>query len=240
VNNIASDPQSPWDIWVTGTTHLLDYNAYFRPAGGMQAVWQEFAQPWSQYLSASNLDSHSIYSDPLFADPASDDFTLQPGSPCIDAGAFLTYASDDGSGTTLQVTDPRFFSDGMGLIEGDLIRIDGGDTVRVIDIHYPSNTLILASDQDWGLGDGVSYAYLGSSPEMGAFEYDPTIKGDTNGDGTITSADIIYLVNFVFKGGPAPLGTDSGDTNCDGHISSADVIILVNYTFKGGLKPCIS
>jgi hypothetical protein len=63
-------------------------------------------------------------------------------------------------------------------------------------------------------------------------------RGDVNNNGTVTSADIIYLVNYVFKGGPDPLPTvDNGDTNCSGTVTSADVIGLVNYVFKGAPEP---
>jgi len=66
-----------------------------------------------------------------------------------------------------------------------------------------------------------------------------TLTGDVNLNGSITSADIIYLVNFTFKGGPAPQPLEaSGDINCSGSVTSADIIGLVNFTFKGGVAPC--
>jgi hypothetical protein len=61
--------------------------------------------------------------------------------------------------------------------------------------------------------------------------------GDVNGNGGITSADIIYLVNYVFKGGSAPTPSWTGDANGDGQVTSADIIYLVNYVFKGGPAP---
>jgi hypothetical protein len=66
-----------------------------------------------------------------------------------------------------------------------------------------------------------------------------SITGDANNTGAINSADIIHLVNYVFKSGPHPLPcTASGDTNCSGAVTSADVIGLVNYVFKSGAAPC--
>jgi len=63
--------------------------------------------------------------------------------------------------------------------------------------------------------------------------------GDVNVDGVITSADIIYLVGYVFKGGPPPKPcAAAGDVNCDGVVTSADIIYLVGYVFKGGPPPC--
>ena len=63
-------------------------------------------------------------------------------------------------------------------------------------------------------------------------------RGDVNANGTINSADIIYLVNFVFKGGPVPqCNPNTGDDNCNLVVNSADIIYLVNYVFKGGPPP---
>jgi len=63
--------------------------------------------------------------------------------------------------------------------------------------------------------------------------------GDVNESGTITSADIIYLVGYVFKGGDPPTPcVGSGDVNCSGSVTSADIIYLVGFVFKGGDPPC--
>jgi hypothetical protein len=64
------------------------------------------------------------------------------------------------------------------------------------------------------------------------------LSGDANYDEKLTAADIIYLVNYVFKGGPGPTcSPESGDVNCSGTTNSADIIYLVNHVFKGGLPP---
>ncbi len=64
-------------------------------------------------------------------------------------------------------------------------------------------------------------------------------RGDANGDQKITVSDVIYLINYLFKGGPAPIPEVSvGDVNCDGKITVSDVIYLINYLFKGGPSPC--
>jgi len=65
------------------------------------------------------------------------------------------------------------------------------------------------------------------------------MTGDVNLSGTITSADIIYVVNFIFITGPSPQPcTGAGDVNCSGSVTAADVIGLVNYVFKSGPEPC--
>jgi len=60
-----------------------------------------------------------------------------------------------------------------------------------------------------------------------------------NDDRIITSTDIIFMVNYVFKSGPPPVPlTECGDVNCDDMLTSADVIYMVNYVFKGDTPPC--
>jgi len=64
-------------------------------------------------------------------------------------------------------------------------------------------------------------------------------EGDVNSSGTVTSADIIRLVNYLFRGlaPPAPCAA-AGDLNCTGSVTAADVIHLVSYCFKGMVLPC--
>lgn len=67
------------------------------------------------------------------------------------------------------------------------------------------------------------------------------VLGDVNSSGSITSSDIIALVNYVFKSGnDLACANSTGDVNCLGGVTSSDIIFLVNYVFKGGPAPtCI-
>lgn len=38
------------------------------------------------------------------------------------------------------------------------------------------------------------------------------LPGDGTGDGVVTLADVIYLINYTLKGGPPPVVPDSADT----------------------------
>lgn len=64
------------------------------------------------------------------------------------------------------------------------------------------------------------------------------LRGDVNGDGELSVSDVIYLINYLFKGGPSPVGgVLVGDANCDTNVTVSDVIYLINYLFKGGPPP---
>ncbi|MFH1893624.1 MAG: hypothetical protein ABIK83_13190 [Candidatus Zixiibacteriota bacterium] len=62
--------------------------------------------------------------------------------------------------------------------------------------------------------------------------------GDVNMSGDIDIDDIIYLIAYVFLGGPPPVPLEIGDTNCIDNIDIDDVMFLVNYVFLGGPLPC--
>lgn len=65
------------------------------------------------------------------------------------------------------------------------------------------------------------------------------ITGNVNGDTVVSVSDVVYLVNYLFKGGPVPLPVvQAGDANCNGKVTISDAVYLINYLFKGGLPPC--
>jgi subtilisin family serine protease len=61
--------------------------------------------------------------------------------------------------------------------------------------------------------------------------------GDVNGSGNISSSDIVFLVNYVFKSGVPPANPDNGDVDASCSITSSDIIYLINFVFKGGPSP---
>ncbi len=72
-----------------------------------------------------------------------------------------------------------------------------------------------------------------------AYVYVPSafLLGDANGDGLIDLGDVVYLLNYLFKGEDPPDPLQAGDANCDGTVELGDAIYLLNYLFKGGDPP---
>lgn len=66
----------------------------------------------------------------------------------------------------------------------------------------------------------------------------PFVCGDANGDEEINVADAVFMIGYVFKGGPAPDPVEAGDANCDGDSNVADGVYIINFVFKGGPEPC--
>lgn len=63
--------------------------------------------------------------------------------------------------------------------------------------------------------------------------------GDANWDNHINISDAIYIVGYIFRGGPLPQPHFiTGDVNCDGFVNITDAVYIVNYLFLGGDEPC--
>jgi hypothetical protein len=65
----------------------------------------------------------------------------------------------------------------------------------------------------------------------------PFIVGDATGDGVIDVADVVFLLNYLYKGGAEPSPYGRGEVTGDGLIDVADAIYLLNYLYKGGPPP---
>ena len=50
-------------------------------------------------------------------------------------------------------------------------------------------------------------------------------------------SDTVYLLSYLFLGGPAPAVWEAGDFNQDGHVDLSDAVAILNYLFHGGQEP---
>ncbi|MGB8656459.1 MAG: M1 family aminopeptidase [Candidatus Zixiibacteriota bacterium] len=106
-----------------------------------------------------------------------------------------------------------------GIISGVPTVLDSFDfTVKVTDSSSPAKT---DNQQLYILVNQTSF-----------------IHGDANHDSLVDAGDVVYLVDYLFLSGPAPIPRQAGDVNCDGIVNTSDVIYLINYLFKGGPPPC--
>ncbi len=65
------------------------------------------------------------------------------------------------------------------------------------------------------------------------------VKGDADGSGAVDIDDVVYIINYIFGGGPEPIPElAAGDADCSGNIDIDDIVYIINYIFGGGPPPC--
>jgi hypothetical protein len=62
--------------------------------------------------------------------------------------------------------------------------------------------------------------------------------GDVNADCLVNITDVVYIIQYIFGGGPSPRPYIAGDANCDAIVNITDAVYLVAYIFSGGAPPC--
>ena len=65
-------------------------------------------------------------------------------------------------------------------------------------------------------------------------------RGDANCSGSLNLLDVVYIINYLYKGGPEPIpDVLMADVNCDGAISILDVNYIIDYLYNSGPAPRI-
>ncbi len=64
------------------------------------------------------------------------------------------------------------------------------------------------------------------------------MAGDADGNQTVTISDAVYIISYIFVGGPAPNPLEAGDADCNAIVTISDAVYLLQYIFNGGPAPC--
>lgn len=182
VNNIISENAGRHEMHMVDTDAFArcDFNLYWNSGraarfsyGGTLSTEVLYNLPgWR--TATGGWDLNSIEQNPEFADAAGWDFNLTSYSPAIDAGGWLTTIRTSGSGTTIPVNDPNYFTAGNAFlgVAGDVIQLEGDGTEAVVlAVDRANRTLTVDTPLTFTAGQGVAYDYSGSAPDIGAFEY---------------------------------------------------------------------
>jgi hypothetical protein len=131
-------------------------------------------------LNRSDFIKNSLRVEPKFTDPLNREFKLMADSPMIDAGVFLTNTANVGlNSKVMKVADSGWFTDGFGIVAGDVIQLDGQlDRAIILSIDHNTKELILDKALTWHKGQGVGPLYHNKRPDIGAFEFDPAMQGE--------------------------------------------------------------
>lgn len=199
---VQSQPSSSYLLLVTGpsgSTVDVNYdsvrfqNNVYEFAAGQKLGWANGAGTQGPGITAAAFASYQASNSPnnpdtgsrlttaatsqLFANYAGRDFHPVAGSPAIDAGAPLTFATNGGTNsTTLKVDRASFFQDGY-CVSGecvntpDSIVVGSNPPVQIVSIDDANNVITLATPITWLAGAAVTLPYVGGTPDAGAYEY---------------------------------------------------------------------
>jgi hypothetical protein len=74
-----------------------------------------------------------------------------------------------------------------------------------------------------------------------SFTTEPSyLCGDSDGNDLVNVSDAVFLISYIFGGGPAPDPLAAGDPDCNQLVNVSDAVYLISYIFGGGPEPCAS
>jgi hypothetical protein len=119
------------------------------------------------------------------------------------------------------------------LVSGDATISDkGGGTAEVV--GNSEGTVVVRVDA----GDGVCLDGASDEHTIVCGGGAPVFhRADPNNDGACNITDGIYILNYLFLGGPPPTCKESADANNDRAVNITDGIYVLNYLFLGGPPP---
>ncbi len=100
--------------------------------------------------------------------------------------------------------------------------------------YYPPNDSVISviNAGDWEFTE-FQCSFIAGEIQMQRYDC-----GRIGGDGLTDLGNVLYLVNWIFAGGPSPLDDSYGDIDCSGTANVSDAVYLVKYIFEGGPAPC--
>ncbi len=126
-----------------------------------------------------------------------------------------------------------FFFTNLG--NGTFVRIR---PVRIGD--YPSCVITTDLDEDGDNDIAVANMVSGSISILENLNNNPPLSytpGDASGDGLVDLGDVVYLINYLYKGGVRPASMKAADPNADCLVDVGDVVHLISYLYKSGSAP---
>ena len=80
--------------------------------------------------------------------------------------------------------------------------------------------------------------YVVYQPRVVAGVWRTGLCGDIDGNGTVADiADLVYMVDYMFTGGPPPVDMDAANVDGLNGLDISDLVYLVDYMFNSGPPP---
>ncbi len=163
--------------------------------------------------------------------------------------SFLAISPARGTIHNIEIGNFYFSPAGLEINPGDTVRwtlVDGVHTTTSENdspLQWDSGVLGIGESFDVVFNSGGEYPYLcaihpTTMKDTITVVTDPGFTcGDVNNDLSVNLLDITYLINFLYKDGPAPDNPPAADVNGDGNVNLLDITYLINFLYKVGAAP---
>jgi hypothetical protein len=169
------------------------------------------------------LDSTRVTKDPFFNDPENGSFFFFKDT---------VYNFQDG--------DSSYVYEFLGAILGPGTYVSGPGTLVHIGFTAVGHGISPVMFR-WAKLDGLDQQIPLSDSLHGLVIVCPTDEtfGDCDNNGVVNIADVVFLIAYIFGGGPHPIPiTLLGDVDCNGFVNISDAVYLIAWIFGGGPAPC--
>lgn len=217
-------------IGTTKTGSMLMFNAFYGPLGSGQSIGESFLS-WFTTIAGGGMDPTEVcwhYGMTLCGDP-----TLRIDGYCL----------------------PEIQTASLP----DAVYREAYEATLAADCGAPPYTWrIIAGELPKDLTfDSLGGAIAGIPDEAGDFAFTICVGdtmvtsgdtvnfllrvtytcGDADYSDAVNIADAVYLINYIFKSGPAPQPIQAGDADGSGDVNIGDAVYLIEYIFRSGPEP---
>jgi len=226
-----------WQYWKGGNASI-DYYFFYYMINNDEKVGNALFDSkiyylnhyfWWGWQSQQNMFDFCLYGDPALIQEG-----MGPDIPVLIAPVDDSFTSDSTITFVWNSTAGPGGSYRLQLANDSLF------TVMEVDTPVTDTSLIISLDYGtyYWRAEAITQSQLHSGYQSHPFSLTVYMRGDVNADGGITLVDVIYMANYVLKGGTAPIPMKSADVNCDGKYDLVDVILLARYVLFGEPFPC--
>jgi hypothetical protein len=225
----AGAPLGPDFLVSTYTTSSQSTSSVAADAhGDFVVVWAtssgDVADPSGGVFGQRVDRNENLLGDQFHVNTITTNFQIAPRVAMDSAGAFVVTWQNDFS---TDISARRYGPLGAPIEDEfrvNTFTINAQETPAVAASPGGAFTIVWEGQTDGALDGIFGQRYSAISPH-----------GDVNGDGVVNTTDVFILINFLFAGGPPPIGV--ADVNGDGAVTTTDVLYLINFLFAGGLPP---
>ena len=104
-------------------------------------------------------------------------------------------------------------------------------------MFYNCTSLVGGQGTTWDASNPTdkTYAHIDGGPSNPGYftAKNAVLRGDVNGDGSVTISDVTALIDYLLSGNASGINLSGADCNQDNSVNISDVTALIDYLLAG-------